>query len=137
MIETETLAMSSEIRERQIEDSMTPSSISNDQNELEIIWYKKQLSDHFIESDVQHLHDAFNYLRLFDDPNECIDFITYPSRMDKSIYLIISDNDGLNLLSLTSELPQYRSMYFISKSSSISFPRCSRQSQWINETIKT
>ena len=67
-----------------------------------------------IEQDTQYeqqLPDNFPQLQIFNDANECIDYITNcPS---KSVFMILSDNRGIQVFSLVHQLESLKFVYIL------------------------
>ena len=91
---------------------MTTTIRSCDEN-LEIfslIWLDEKVNDHDIQDREQKLRSTINYLKKFQDVQQCQEYIESKSKTDRLI-ILVSDKSGQEIVPLIHHLRQVISIY--------------------------
>ncbi len=76
-----------------------------------LIWLKANIhtSDEDLNDSLSKLQCVINTVKIFTDPNECVDFVT--NVKDEKVFIIISQSFGPSFISLIENMPQLYSIY--------------------------
>lgn len=106
--------------------------ISPENNNLEtfsVVWFETSSNETRTSIDIQqHLRASINFLKIFQDSNECENHIRSTSKDDR-IILIVNDHAGEELVSRIHQLRQVFSIYVYSICEE-------RKQQWIRKFSK-
>ena len=80
--------------------------------DLVLIWLDSQFASGSHKDEIMHkLKSCISHLRTYDDPDQCVDYITRFAPTAKKIILIVSPKIGEIIIPLIKDLPQLISIY--------------------------